>query len=365
MVRKPFLQASNDGSTSTSTAGVGDVPSELRHPDLASRVAAKRQATSSSRAMADFEVFERLDAVIAAFLGFATSGISSSSTSDAESEVPVCVARYNDGTSELLSSKSLKTLCRFFNWRASLCALQAYVRPATPTATRTVGTYSRTRERRNKTPHHGRSQRSNETHDRSRATSGSVAASSATAAISDVQPAESLLGVAAGDDSSSAPSLQSLTKVLNQATEDVAFATDLSYAWPAEPSGAKPGKGHVSSLGKQDIATRKDRNLPDNRIAVVLGGSAGQLQRDRPPWPKSRVRVSHLETEFVIDQAGRRWFINAAKVWLINCMPSHEYCLYSLVVASIRHSLLCAQQRCGRYLHSPNSNCNECRGVPT
>ena len=326
VVRKPILQASSDGSTSTNTAGAGEVLSGFRQPDLASRIAATRQASLSSKSMDNYELFERLDAIIAAFLDFAASDRSSSSTSHVESDVPVCVARYNDGTSELLSSKSLKTLSRFFNWRASLCALQAYVRPAqgaAQTTTRTVGTYRRPRERRNKSPRYGHPRRSNENHNRSRATT----ASSANAAISDLKGEENLLGMVVDDCSSSSPSLQSLMTALNQAAENVAFATDLSYAWPPEPPRATPGKGHgdatsssyiqpadVSSLGKQDIAAHGDMNLSENRMLVVLGGSVGQLPRRRPPWPKSRVQVSHLEAEFAVDQAGRLWFTNAAKV---------------------------------------------------
>lgn len=358
VVRKPFLQASSDEPISSNAAGAGEAPSEIRHPNLASRLAAKRRASSSSsRVMDDFEVLERLGTVIAVFSAFATSGLSSPPSSDVESGVPLCVARYNDGTSELLSSKSLKTLCKFFNWRASLCALQAYVQPrsaqgSTPTAMKTIGTYNRKRERREKNTHHRHSQHSNANRDRSRAASGHAAASrsgidhvedekariggkpslpissSTTAAISDLQPSESPLAVAADDDSSSSTSLQSLTTALNQATEDVAFATDMSYSWPVEPSRATPRRGHgnatsascnvppadISSLGKQDIATNGDRNQADNRTALVVGGSPGQLQRCRPPWPKSRVRVSHLEAEFVIDRAGRVWFTNALKV---------------------------------------------------
>lgn len=336
VVRKPSLQAWSEGSTSSNAAGAGDVPSsELR------RHAAKRHTSSSSRGMDEIELFERLDIIIAAFLDFAASGGSSSSSYDVQSDVPVCVARYNDGTSELLSGESLKKLCRFFNWRASLCALQAYVRPvqgATPMAPKAIGTYSRQRERRTTSTHHGRPQRSNQDNDGSRVAPGSVPASSATAATSDLQQAESSPAVTADDDSSSSTSFQTLTTALHQATEDVAFVTDLSYAWPAEASRATPRTEHVnavspsnssspaavSSLGeKQDIATVGDRNLADSRMAVVVGGSVGQLQRQRPPWPKSRVRVSHLEAEFVIDQTGRPWFTNAPKVWLFDLKSSH------------------------------------------
>lgn len=361
VVRKTFLQASSDASFSSSaiTGDTGEGPLELRRPNLASRLAAKRQ-TSSSRVMNNFEVFERLDAVIAVFLAFDASGLPPSSGSDgkSESDVPVCIARYNDGTSELLSGKSLKTLCKFFSWRASLCTLQAYIHPAqgvTPSVTKTIGTYNRKRERRNKNIRHRRPQRSNANHDDNRcATSGSAAASrsdighakddksriggnlslpissSTTSAISDLQQAESL-AVAAGDESSSSPSLQSLTTALNQATTDVAFFTDLSYVWSTEPSSrAKPRQGHddatSASYEKHDTETHGGRNLADNRTTFVIGGSAGQHQHHRPPWPKSRVRVSHLEAEFVIDQAGRPWFTNAPKVWFVSC-KSRNACM--------------------------------------
>lgn len=361
VVRKSFLHVSSDGSASSNTAGAGEGSSEFRrHPDLGSRLAAQRRKSSASRAMNDFEVFERLDAVIAAFLNFAASGLPPSSSSDMEDDVPVCVARYTDGTSELLSGKSLKTLCRFFNWRASLCALQAYVRPlqgSTSTATTTVGIYSRRqREKRNKNPQNGRRQRSTANQGRSCAASGRAAASrtgiehgkdgkkrkeenssltapsSTTAATFDLQPAESPLSAAPDGDSSSATSLQSLKTALNQATEDVAFVTDLSYAWPAEPLRTLPRRAHGNATSPRnngsptDIASHEHQDIATNKtsppMAVGGGGSVGQIQRHRPPWPRSRLQVSHMEAEFSIDQAGRPWFTNAPKVWFVSCKSS-------------------------------------------
>lgn len=336
VVRKPFCGANGSGeSVSANTASTADAPSELRHEALATRVAARRQAPPSSRRMDDFEVVERLDTVIAAFVAFAAAGsslsssLSSSSTgSDAETDVPVCVARYNDGSTELLSSKSLQTLGRFYNWRTSVCALQAYVRPAQGKTANTIGTYDRRHARR------GRARRHHRPGSPTSPKVGSVARSysdhwnSSRDLTGENDP--STLDSAADDASSSSRPLGASTAMLDQAAKDVAFVTDMSYAWPPEPSRTTPRFGGDKATAansniprdpedpgasvNQGNAMDTDIVLPGSRPVVVVGERAGQSRGPAPPWPRSRVRVSRLDAEFVIDQNGRPWLTNAPKV---------------------------------------------------
>ena len=345
VVRKTFCGAngSGDGSFSADTFSAAEAPPVHGPEALATRVAAKRQAPPPSRGMDEFEIVERLDTVIAAFVSFAAAGSSSSSSSSSGSEVgvdaPVCVARYNDGTTEVLSIKSLQTLCRFYNWRTSLCALQAYVRPAQGITATIIGTFDRKHARHGKARRllHPQSPTSARGADSlaqsyashwnsSRALAGEDepstlnSASSTTVATSTTEPT-----AVAGDVSSSSQLLPVSTAALDQAAKDVAFVTDMSYAWPAESPRTMPRLGHGIATGTNNIRPRDPEGIGGNvkhdertqagaRPVVLVGGPVGQPKRPAPPWPKSRVRVSRLDAEFVIDQHGRAWLTNAPKV---------------------------------------------------
>ncbi len=336
VVRKSFYGVNGPGeSVTANTTSTADAPSELRREALATRVAAGRQSPSSRR-MDDFETVERLDTVIAAFVAFAATHSSSSSSSlssstgpDAETDVPVCVARYNDGTTELLSSKSLQTLCRFFNWRTSLCALQAYVYPGQGSTATTIGTYDRRHARQGRARRHRHPESPT-----SAIGAGSVTrrytgpwSSSRDLTIEDDRP--TLDSATDGASSSSRPPGASKA-ALDQAAKDVAFVTDMSYAWPPEPSRTTPRFGPRnataanSNIPRDPEDSRTNENpenamdtnkvQADSRPVVVVGETAGQPRRPAPPWPKSRVRVFRLDAEFVIDQNGCPWLTNAPKV---------------------------------------------------
>lgn len=351
VVRKPFLRASSpsggfgvESVSSIAASRAGEVEFGSGHPTLTTRVATKRR----TRILDDFEVAERLDVVIAAFLSFAASGPSllskpSSLGPDVTSDVPICIARYNDGTTELLSGKSLKTLCAFYNWRASLCALQAFVRPSHETSTtRRIGTYTRRDERHKTNLQYHHYLRPLTTAKDNHLAPGSKYAEdqtlehkpstpiSTTNDTPEVQSAGIPPAVAANDASSTSSSMQVSTMALDQATKDVAFVTDMSYAWPTEPSRTTPRRGHGNAAvanndGSQD---RKDIRSPEDQEKEMNGGGSfaatpsvlvisrksGEPRCHSPPWPKSRVRVSRLEAEFVVDHAGRPWFTNALKV---------------------------------------------------
>lgn len=331
VVRKSFFRASSssvgfgDESVSSIAAGhAGEVEFAARHPTLTARVAARRP----KRTLDDFEVAERLDTIIAAFLSFAAPGSPSLSKSlsvglDVTNDVPVCVARYNDGTTELLSGKSLKTLCKFYNWRASLCALQAYVHPSHETTTKTrIGKYTRRyRNRLAPRPTNADAQPLGDE---------SSTPKSTTITTSEGQLVGGPQTVTAGDVPSTPSSQQASTTALDHATKDVAFVTDMTYAWPAESLGTASRSGHGSAAGINSNGSqeREDTRSPEDqqdemrgggravvtRPVFVVGGQSGEPRCHPPPWPKSRIRISRLEAEFAVDHAGRPWFTNASKV---------------------------------------------------
>lgn len=351
VVRKPFFQSSStsgygDGHTSSTTYGRAGAPAaaESRHPALAMPAGTGRHQSPPSRATNEFEVNERLDAVVGALLSFAAAlpAPSSADGTNKGQNPPVCVARYNDGSAELLSETSLRSLCGFHNWRASLCALQAFVRPASQ-ARNIVGTYVWRDERRkmSRRRHHPVGPR-DEPRQELRATTGSsggdnahgtfstLASSLGTSVVSEVEQKGGRKGTAVdGAASRSPPDFSVSPAAVNQATEDVAFVTDLSYAWPEElsPCVASPKSDsdtasirppqdieHMSSLGARDLASHAGTNRPGVQPVLVVGGSGQQRSKHRHPWPKSPVRVSRLEAEFVVDQGGCLWFTNVTKV---------------------------------------------------
>lgn len=367
VVRKPFFRAPSTsgygyGHMSSTIDDRADTPAatESRRPALAARIGVGRRQSPASREMDASDLAERLDAVIAAFLSFATALPTPSSfdgTNTSENP-PVSVARYNDGSTELLSERSLRSLCGFHNWRASLCALQAYVRPAGQART-IVGMYA-WRDDRHEVSR--RRHRSIETRDglRSevRATAGSIGSSAINCGAketrahgaSNTQNFSSATPVAfegeqkqgreaTGVDDSASRSLitlKSSAAAADQATKDVAFVTDASYAWPGDPSpiDASPRDNiddgsnnqapndfedngtldHSSTLEDRKLASHTGTNQSGARSVLIVGGPTGGRSSHRYPWPKSRIRVSRLETEFVIDQEGRLWFTNVTKV---------------------------------------------------
>ncbi|CAM9910671.1 unnamed protein product, partial [Ectocarpus sp. 12 AP-2014] len=363
VVRKSFVRAtaasirsgSSTSSTVASSVAETSTATEIRHATLAERTGARYQP-SSSGALDEVEVMERMDIVLAALSSFAAGGtelLSTSSQSAAgtggmDRNSPVCVARYNDGTMEILSETSLRALSSFYNWRASLCALQAYVRPSTSTGTRTIGTYVRREEQPRSTrapklmkttrdesrvgpepttdfdsgcSHAGDDEPRRDKPSAMRTFSSVVAApfeTSSTASPGAMMAADG--GTLAG------PATKALVAELDEATKDVAFVADMSYARPIEsPPRAARRMSTATASSKEfrdsDEGTNSvggqissGRDQPAIRSACFIGAPTGQPRRCRPPWPKSRVRISRLEAEYVIDQAGRAWFTKATKV---------------------------------------------------
>lgn len=392
VVRKPFVRAaaasvgsgSSTSSTVASSAAETSIAAEVRYATLAERTAPRYQP-SSSGAMEEVEVMERMDSVLAVLSSFAAGGAESLSTSSpsvtgtgggTDRNSPVCVARYNDGTMELLSETSLRALSKFCNWRTSLCALQAYVRPSTNNAgMRTMGTYVRRDEQLDSTHapeipkttldesrvgpepttdfNSGFSQAGDDEplrdkHLMMRTFSSVVAAPSE--ASSTASPGAM---VAADGGAPAGPATQVLAAELDEATKDVAFVADMSYARPTEsqPRTARrtmstatassqsfqDADEGINSVGSQPI--RSGRDQLETRSVIAIGGPTGQPRRCRPPWPKSRVRISRLEAEFVIDQAGRAWFTKATKVFV---------CLIGLCSQFFEHGIfeVCEIQSC-------------------
>ncbi|CAM9926140.1 unnamed protein product, partial [Ectocarpus fasciculatus] len=359
VVRKPFVvraeaasigPGSSTSSTVASSVAETSMVAEVRHPTLAERTGPRYKP--SSGVMEEIEVMERMDAVLAALSSFAAGGAESLSTPSPSAagtkNSPLCVARYNDGTMEFLSETSLRALSRFYNWRASLCALQAYVRSSTGTGT--IGTYVRRDEQLSSThapelpkktrdesrvgpepttdsngvfSHARDDEPLRDKHSTMQTFSSVVAAPSE--ASSTASPGKM---VAADGGTPAGPATQVLAAELDEATKDVAFVADMSYARPTESppraartrqstatassQGFQDSDEGINSVESQPIGSGRDQR--GTRSVFAIGGPTGKPRRCRPPWPKSRVRVSRLEAEFVIDQAGRAWFTKATKV---------------------------------------------------
>lgn len=316
VVRKPFFRAcpggaradGSVGSTLSSDVSSSEIP---QNPTLAARIliakGAGGKSSASSTTMDEFDVAERMDAIRVAFVSFAGSSTSP--------DTPLCVARYNDGSTELLSDKSLRTLSRFYSWRVSLSGLQAHVRSSRIM----TGTYSKksrkseqrsTRRPQARRPepqrqHHasisgrGGSSRTGNGVDRTEVES----ISSASTYHADPKQPYRTAGVVEG----------SLSSKLDQATMDIAFAADMSFALPES---LLVGSGNSSVVGgesvntlEEGVSTRGSQNTNSQSVRV---GGAGCLRR--PAWPSSRVCVTRLEAEFVMDQSGNPWFSNATRV---------------------------------------------------
>lgn len=337
VVRKSFLPSTassgteNDLANQTRAAASSEI---RRRPLTPRRVTCRQQQSSSSRAILDeLEILQRLDAVRMAFVASVARG--SAPTEEELDAPPVCVARYNDGSAELLSEKSLKKLGGFHNWRVSLSGLQAYVRPG-QTAT---GAYDRSSKKSSR-DNNNRKRKSNKdhvtasnqirqaTHESDRTSAGSRRRTSSTA-TSSIEHAchggEELKSRLPSNntppdtgetpmDNEEIATRQGLlsTFTLDVATTDVAWVVEMSYAW------AKNLRPHrlektVTTARNGDSTVGGPESLGDSsksRQVLLCGAGRG----GRPPWPKSRVRISKLEAEFIIDRTGCAWFSHATRV---------------------------------------------------
>lgn len=320
VVRKSFLRRTSTDGVHESGAGTRISPWEIRRRPLAIDSARKLSSlTSASRTLDDFEVLERLELVRAAFLSFAAS------LTPTGPDAPVCVARYNDGSTELLSDSTLRELCTFYNWRVSVSYLQAYVRPSKMA----TGTYKRQlscREQRHTTRREGPNQ---ESQSQGASRDGTVMPkpkNHASVAMSNTYGATDNAGggntmsysssVTASSAESESPGSVPITPTqmsraaLDQATMGVAFVTDMSYAWSEPPSPRRilsdTRDTRVNVIRDGDGSSVSPMNIP---MLVGEQTGCGHL-----PWPKSRIRVARLEVEFIIDQNGCAWFSSAARV---------------------------------------------------
>lgn len=277
-----------------------------------------RQSSSSlsSGGMDELEVLERLDAVRAACVEFAKPS---------SPEMPVCIAWYNDGSKELLSATSLQRLCGYHNWRVSVCGIQAYV----CCAQREVGTYSRSAS----TESRKRSRRSQitedshqNTHDDGRPSRGHQETSfkhSSRRRSSKRVPGRSASSPSV-EDASDSPRLhraaaiaQPTSTALDVATTNVAFVADMSYSWSKSrfPHGIDTAILDENAMGDRNNSNTVNPTAQQAQRVVTVGGMG-----EGSPWPTSRIRVAHLEAEFIIDHTGCTWFSHATRT-LVESVP--------------------------------------------
>lgn len=340
VVRKSFLSEVSgggdvvNGPTKSSTSAHFNntaASSEIRHQPIPinrrttgddnpkERTSSLPSSTSSSTGgvIDNPEVADRLNAIRAAFLSFAGS------SHPPAPGAPVCVARYNDGSMELLSDKSLDTLLRYRDWRSSLSGLQAYIH-----ALKTVtGTYVRCDEGQEDT--HRQSQGNTSKSENivlagSRPVGSSVASSEckrsrihsppptmSSSEITSTRSRGSTEEESAG--SMSAGKKKSPVLDLDRVTQDVAFLAEMSYAL-REPGSNRIG--YTTSTGHDGGFVRCQNNLPRGKekgeSEMVLVGEPTRSRRF--PWPKSRISITRLEAEFTVDQSGCAWLTNAKQV---------------------------------------------------
>lgn len=443
VVRKAFISSASgsgevDGSTDpvnrTSAYQGASRSSETQHQSITGNTTEWGSSLlSSTGGVENLEVTERLNAVRAAFLSF------SSQTSPAiPSDAPVCVARYDDGSTELLSAKSLDVLLGFRDWRCSLSGLQAYIRPSKTITGKYVrcneGQEDTYRQRQQNTATWKKNTLSTgpETLDgpgamtserkRGRNDSPSVFSSGISSTRSEGSTEEPTAPVYTGQVQPAA--------LVDQLTRDVAYLVEMSYTWRGlesprsdhttttatgsdqrvagcqrnlprddkdEPSlsdrttamgyGRYDGHGigrqtntpgddkngthrsnHAVTGSDRQIIQRQRRNTlrddkrkasymadyKDDSTDVVSNRSTtsdteysksetsgivddmsktnipgdhtnaasdtlfvGEQTRSRRlPWPRSRILISRLEAEFVIDRSGCAWFTNPTQVLL-------------------------------------------------
>lgn len=307
MVRKPFSSRSGvglDGEIGSESTGKLSSNSNTSSPvrrrsDFVTRmVRLGRKAGASSGVTDELQVLERMDTVRAAFVAFAKA--SSSGSNDA----PVCVAWYNDGSTELLSEESLSKLGGYYNWRASITGLQAYVRPKQSG----TGVYSRCDNSPGfRTRHSSRGQRPTGLR-RAAPDHGSTRGVGLSA-----RPGSFLGGVSIPSpevlDENSTIAEQENVSALDCATTDIAFVADMSYALPYAK---RSPRSHVDETfrSKSSPSFPSTSTSDQSQKPVLIGGKANAA---RLPWPHSRVRIARLEAGFIIDELGCTWFSHAIR----------------------------------------------------
>lgn len=261
------------------------------------------QLVLCSRALDKFEVLRRMDIIQKTFSSFASSsGILGA---------PVCVAMHLDGSTELLSDESLRTLSDNHTWRCSLLGLQAYISPAWVA----TSTYSNQQ----------RWQRSAEDRDAEdlslsqpscpSSTERSDATLRAHGPIGDTTSALSSIHIPSNQYKNSGSSMapgDHRYLALDEATRDVAFAIEMSYT----------RRDEYALRGRKSIAcNNSDKRLFKHDIAsmrsTMVNGPGLVGQRDifhQRSRLKSRVCVRRLQAEFVIDKNNIPWFSKATQV---------------------------------------------------
>ena len=364
VVRKSFLSATSgggdvDGSTNPSTFAYfksTSTSSEIRHQLIAGRTAcdnpterASSLPTSSSTGGIDnLEVADRLNAIRGAFLSFAGS------SHPLAPGAPVCIARYNNGSTELLSHKALDTLLGFRDWRTSLSGLQAYVHPS-KTVTGTYVRQENTSEPENTLL----------TTSRSNPLGSSVTSSerehsrihSPPAPFSEITSTRSRGSTE--ESSMSAGQIPSAARDLDQVTRDVAFLAEMSYAW-RELESTRSGDTTVAGyngriIGRQNNVPGDDKNGASEMVLVDEPTRSRRL-----PWPKSRIRVSRLEAEFTVDQSGCAWLTNVLQV-LVH--PARSQPKHSSSIGSKDKSRMKQKRRTGDAALAASVAARELRGL--
>lgn len=298
------VNASESISTMRSSS-ISSLTDMRRRPDLVTRITRADSSKASGDNMDEFQVLQRLDAVRSACAAF--SRVDDRFTSNSGS--PVCVAWYNDGTKELLSEESLSRLGGYYNWRASVTGLQAYVHPAR----NATGTYSR------RDFDQCRSQQRR----RNRTFNGSRRVASEDGHGSDTVGGNVALGYCEGDSTSAnliqlgeAPvSEYNNRSALDKAAADVAFIIDMIYAWPHTiwPS-SSTDTSQSRTKGVRDGHTTLASTIRVSSDQVQRSDFAREKGRAEPPRrPKSRVRVTRLEAQFIVDDMGQVWFSHATR----------------------------------------------------
>lgn len=323
VVRKSFLPPTSSENGNGFSNHRAAASSEIRRRPLATRRFVSQQQSSSSKAtLDDVEVLQRLDTIRMAFVAFVAQG-----SLPIEPTTPVCVARYNDGSTELLSNESLQKLGGFYNWRVSLSGLQAYVRPAQTT----TGAYDRSsrisnreNDRKRKPKDHVTAlcqpHESAPTSEGSRRRTSSTPTSSSDRAYSNGELTSNFPCEKTPPDTGTTPmdyapiaTRQRLSAfALDVVTTDIAWVVETSYAWPKEPRSHRLGKKVTTALnGDTFVGGSGTHGESSSSRKVLLCGTGGG---ERPPWPSSRVQISRLEAEFITDDTGCAWFSYATRV---------------------------------------------------
>lgn len=338
IVRKSFSPATTGAAATDTTHEISKVVAEAATSSEIRRRPVHRGSTRirSISTMDETEVLKRLKVIRETFLSLAKS------STPLPSITPLCVARYNDGSTEILSDESLQTLGAFHNWRISLAGLQSYVSPSA------IGTgiYDAEINHKHRDPSTGLQQL------RGRSCEGTNASQtvvrSGTSALSTERGRSRGRELDDGSTSLSPPekvrrfrqdlvethpvvkaqntagatttAAVQLAAALDQATMDIAFFAENSYGWPGTQQirfSATTAKGRdtdLSGFGWRSSIDRARMSGPvqSDRPIVIVGG------REAPnrtiPWPKSRLRVRRLEAEFIIDEDGCAWFSTPTRI---------------------------------------------------